>query len=112
MKRRAAATQSRTFGDSTRPTAAQPPDLENGPTCSQANQSDQHSRCTFEEALLTTEVKRVINESAGQPDPFFLFWSMHLVHMPLQIPDRFLQKFAFNYTRHLPPEHARDGRLP
>jgi len=62
---------------------------------SQANQSDQHSRCTFEEALLTTEVKRVINESAGQPDPFFLFWSMHLVHMPLQIPDRFLQKFAF-----------------
>ena len=81
-------------------------DLENGPSCSQANQSDQHGRCAFEEALLTTEVKRVITESAGQPAPFFLFWSMHLVHMPLQIPDSYLQKFAFIDDQYRRSMHA------
>jgi arylsulfatase I/J len=68
-------------------------ELLNGPDCGQGNQTPPGQRCIFEEELLTDEVKRVI-ETHNPATPLFLFWSMHLVHMPLEVPQPFLDKFA------------------
>lgn len=68
-------------------------DLANGPHCSQSNQHPAGERCVYEEALFTERVKEVIHDH-DTDDPLFLFWSMHLVHMPLQVPEAYLAKFA------------------
>ena len=44
--------------------------------------------------VLTGEVIRVIN-THNVSEPLFLFWSMHLVHMPLQVPKAYTDKFSF-----------------
>eukprot|EP00947_MAST-08B_sp_MAST-8B-sp1_P005442 g5442.t1 len=76
-------------------------DLVNAPACSQDNQTPNNGteRCVFEEDVLLAEVKDIVRshdiESPGsEAAPLFLFWSMHLVHMPLQVPQATLDRFA------------------
>merc|ERR1712066_157173 len=56
-------------------------DLQNGESCSQTNQNPENETCIFEERVLTDAVKAVINEH-DVSEPLFLFWALHLVHMP------------------------------
>jgi arylsulfatase B len=81
----------------------------NAPTCSQANQTaaPPAAPCVFEEKLLAdTVVGLVENHDAANASspPLFLYWAMHLVHMPLQIPDAYLDRFP---AREYPTEHHR-----
>ena len=66
-------------------------ELANGHSCSQENQSPANEICVYEEQLLTNAVKDVIR-AHDDSKPLFLFWSMHLVHMPLQVPISYEQK--------------------
>ncbi|GMI18272.1 hypothetical protein TrLO_g2768 [Triparma laevis f. longispina] len=70
--------------------------LENGAHCSQDNQSPDGERCVYEEELLMGSVKQQIKDYAAgdQEKSLFMFWSTHLVHMPLQVPDSYLDKFS------------------
>ena len=54
-------------------------------------------RCVFEEALLSAEAQRLIAGHArvAAYKSFFLFYAMHLVHMPLQIPTAYERNFSF-----------------
>ena len=38
--------------------------------------------------------------------PLFLVWAMHLVHMPLQVPQAYLDRFAFVDDKHRRSMHA------
>ena len=72
--------------------------LRNSAACSQTNQSHAPpaTRCVFEEEMLADHVVDILdqhNTTVGAP-PLFLYWAMHLVHMPLQIPDAYLKKYA------------------
>merc|ERR1719221_2341969 len=69
-------------------------DLANGPHCNQKNQHPSKETCVYEEQVLTDRVKEIVN-THNISEPLFLFWSMHLVHMPLQVPNSYLEKFAF-----------------
>ena len=60
--------------------------LANGADCSQKNQAPAGQRCVYEEALLTDRLIEIIDRHNVAEAPLFLFWSMHLVHMPLQAP--------------------------
>merc|ERR1711953_1566814 len=68
--------------------------LANGPSCSQDNQHPAGQNCVYEEKLLTDAVKKVIMEH-NVSEPLFLLWSMHLVHMPLEVPQEYEDKFSF-----------------
>lgn len=58
--------------------------LQNGPSCSQDSQHPDSETCVFEEDILMQEVLQVLR--AHDPaQPLFMFYSMHLVHMPLQV---------------------------
>lgn len=57
-------------------------------------------KCVYEEDILVDEVVKVLQEfqrglEAGDESPLFLFYSMHLVHMPLQVKEEILRKFDF-----------------
>eukprot|EP00041_Stephanoeca_diplocostata_P016857 m.334494 g.334494 ORF g.334494 m.334494 type:complete len:565 (+) comp20507_c1_seq2:254-1948(+) len=71
-----------------------PAEYRNGPSCSQNNQTPQGERCIYEEALFTTRVLDLVNFH-NVSEPLFLFWAMHLVHMPLQVPMEYIEKFSF-----------------
>ena len=45
-------------------------------------------------------------DSAADTRPLFLVWAMHLVHMPLQVPEAFLDRFAFVDDEHRRSMHA------
>ena len=70
--------------------------LQNGDKCSQDDQSPSGQKCVYEEELLVSSVVDQIHSYAAGPQEksLFLFWSTHLVHMPLQVPDAFLDKFS------------------
>lgn len=78
-------------------------ELANAPNCTDKTQHPgaDGERCVFEDTLLTQEVLRVLHTHAEQSSvkqgqsPLFLFWAPHLVHMPLQVPTRVLDKFDF-----------------
>ncbi|CAJ1417747.1 unnamed protein product, partial [Effrenium voratum] len=74
-------------------------DLQNGPACSQKNQAPNGQRCVFEESELLAAAKAVVR-AHDVAEPLFLFWSMHLVHMPLQVPKAYEDRFAFIKDRH------------
>jgi arylsulfatase B len=57
---------------------------QNGPSCSQDNQFPEGEVCVYEEDLFFREVRDIIS-SHDTEMPLFLFYSMHLVHMPLQV---------------------------
>ena len=67
----------------------------NGPTCCQTNQTPTGEKCVYEELLLTNSVIDVVknHDLTNVSRPLFLFWSMHLVHMPLQVPTEYLTKY-------------------
>jgi len=75
--------------------------LANGADCSQKNQAPAGQRCVYEEELLTDRVIEVVG-AHDTSSPMFLFWSMHLVHMPLQVPQAYLDRFSDikNTVRH------------
>ena len=68
---------------------------QNGPACSQSNQAPAGEKCVYEESLLTDSVIEVVknHDLTNVARPLFLFWSMHLVHMPLQVPEEYLAKY-------------------
>ena len=70
--------------------------LSNGKSCSQNNQTPPNNEtCIYEEQLLTEHVIERIQQHdlTNTARPLFLFWSMHLVHMPLQVPTKYLDRF-------------------
>lgn len=63
----------------------------NSVLCSQANQAP---GCVYEDALFATRVLETIN--ATDPSvPFFFVWTPHAVHEPYEVPNSYLEKFAF-----------------
>ena len=84
--------------------------LANGPHCSQKSQAPAGERCVFEELLLRDEVVRLI-EAHDAASPLFLLYSMHLVHMPLQAPQRYVDHFGLIDDEHRRLNHAM-GRAP
>ena len=79
--------------------------MQNGKSCSQSNQNPSGETCIFEEELFANEVLNIIM-SHDQRKPLFLFYSMHLVHMPLQIPSKYEEKFSFIPDRYRRLNHA------
>ena len=54
-------------------------------------------QCVYEESILVEEVKAILRNHATsieEETPLFLFYSMHLVHMPLEPLDAARKKFA------------------
>lgn len=80
-------------------------DLQNGPHCSQTNQEPKEEKCIYEEKVLTDRVKSIIQQHNAS-EPLFLFWSLHLVHMPLQVPHAYEQKFSFIRDKYRRLNHA------
>lgn len=68
-------------------------EMENGASCSQRNQEPDGETCVFEEETLSNEVLRIVDEH-DTSTPLFLFYSMHLAHMPLQVPNAYLANFS------------------
>ena len=67
--------------------------LRNGPSCAQGNQTHTAaSPCVYEEQLLADHAVRAVEEH-DDTAPLFLYWALHLVHMPLQVPDAYLARF-------------------
>ena len=63
----------------------------NKPSCSQANQAP---GCVYEDDKLLAYVLGVV--AAHDPaTPLFLILSTHSIHEPYEVPDKYLQKFAF-----------------
>lgn len=57
--------------------------------CSQ----DQQEGCTFEEQLFKTRVMNAIR-FRNKDKPFFIFWAPHLVHVPMEIPQHYEDRWA------------------
>lgn len=88
--------------------------LANGATCSQAKQTPAAGEaCVFEDTLFVRHVVNVLRDHAALSSevPLFLFWSMHLVHMPLEVPQAWLDKFAFIDDEHRRLGHAMGALL-
>ena len=67
--------------------------LANGGSCSQAEQSPAGERCVFEEDEMLAEALDVV-ATHDVSSPLFLFYSSHLVHMPLQAPQIYVDRFG------------------
>ena len=48
----------------------------------------------YEEALFAERVLQIVNNH-DTSTPLFLYYAPHLIHDPLQVPDRYLEKFSF-----------------
>lgn len=82
-------------------------DLVNGPSCSQENQHPIDETCVYEDDIFLEEIKNIITSHDVASDvPLFLFYSMHLVHMPLQAKQNKLDQFAFINDMHRREMHA------
>jgi len=67
--------------------------LVNGPSCTQDNQEPEGETCRYEDDIFADEVGGII--AAHHPSsPLFLVYSMHLVHMPLQVQQAKLDEFG------------------
>jgi len=62
----------------------------NTPSCSQARQDG----CVYEDRLFANRVLAAIEERDAKK-PLFIFWSPHIVHTPLQVPQAELDRFSF-----------------
>ena len=59
--------------------------------CSQANQP---ASCRYEDEIFLQKVLDII--AAHNPsDPLVLFWAPHIAHAPLEVPQAYLDKFAW-----------------
>lgn len=63
---------------------------------------DEEDKCVYEEDILVDEIEKLIRQYhedslvlGSDAPPLFLFYSMHLVHMPLQVKNAILEKFNF-----------------
>lgn len=56
--------------------------------CSQTSQQG----CEYEDAKFTAAVMSIL-EAHDPAQPFFLFWAPHSVHVPLQVPQAYLDRF-------------------
>eukprot|EP00606_Chrysophyceae_sp_TOSAG23-5_P000042 GSChrysophyteH2.ASY1.ANO1.1310.1 assembled CDS len=66
---------------------------DNGPATNKIN----YIQCVYEESIFVEEVKAILRNHATsieEETPLFLFYSMHLVHMPLEPLDAARKKFA------------------
>ena len=70
----------------------------NGAGCTQGHQTatDPSQPCTYEDALFEQRITNVINNhtNTAEEKPLFLFWSTHIVHGPLQVPQAELNNFT------------------
>lgn len=64
----------------------------------------------YEEKLLTDHVISTI-ESHDLSQPLFLFWASHLIHMPLQVPQSYEDKFSFIDNKYRRLNHAMGNYL-
>lgn len=64
--------------------------LTNPSSCSWAHQDG----CVYEDDLFTDRVLDEVN-SHDAAQPLFYYWAMHATHTPLQVPDAWLDEFAF-----------------
>ena len=81
------------------------PEYQNGPSCSQDNQFPEAEICVYEEDILYNEILNIIDDH-DKDVPLFLFYSMHLVHMPLQAKQTALDEFDFIDNRFRQEMHA------
>jgi len=51
------------------------------------------TECLYEDGLFQAEVLRTISEH-DVSQPLFLFWALHIVHAPLQVPKKFLDMYS------------------
>ena len=65
--------------------------MNNSGSCHQSNQTKQ---CVYEDDLFSNTVLHHISQHDPE-QPFFLMWSPHLVHTPLEVPQTALDRFAF-----------------
>jgi arylsulfatase B len=62
--------------------------------CSQSNQAP---GCVYEDDLFTNRVLNII--AAHDPaQPLFLYWAPHIAHVPLEVPQAYVDKFSFINT--------------
>lgn len=61
----------------------------NPPSCAQENQT----KCIYEEYLFRDRVISAIEQRTAAK-PLFIFWSLHLVHDPYELPDEHLAKWS------------------
>jgi hypothetical protein len=52
------------------------------------------SSCVYEDGLFQSEVTSWIQDHDTAGPPMFLFWALHIVHAPLQVPKVFLDAYA------------------
>ena len=64
--------------------------LNNSQACSQSAQAG----CKYEDDIFMDEVLRVV-AAHDVSKPFFFFWASHIAHAPLQVPQAYLDKFAW-----------------
>jgi len=83
---------------------------ENGPALGKNNSQDcsqdnQHEGCVFEDQLFADAVVSAIKDRDPMK-PFFIFWAPHIVHTPLEVPQAYLDRFAFIDEKHRQFYHA------
>jgi len=64
--------------------------LNNSQECSQDNQAE---GCVYEDAVFNERVMNVLR-THNLSTPLFLFWAPHIVHMPLSVPNEWLDRFS------------------
>ena len=67
-----------------------------------SSEEEEEEKCVYEEDILMDEMERLIRlhqkesmDLGSDAPPLFLFYSMHLVHMPLQVKEEILKQFDF-----------------
>merc|ERR1712070_1370464 len=73
----------------------------NSGSCSQDNQEG----CVYEDQIFADKVVSAI-KGREKNKPFFIFWAPHIVHTPLQVPQKHLDHFAFIKEEHRQFYHA------
>ena len=66
----------------------------NGMNNSKCSQQQQEG-CVYEDTLFADRVVSSIDNWQPEDPPMFIFWAPHIVHTPLEVPQPFLDKFAF-----------------
>ena len=75
--------------------------MQNGKSCSQITKPA--GKRAFWRRIVAMKFAYYVHD---QRNPLFLFYSMHLVHMPLQIPSEYEEKFSFIPDRYRRLNHA------
>eukprot|EP01060_Flectonema_neradi_P036510 TRINITY_DN702_c1_g1_i1.p1 TRINITY_DN702_c1_g1~~TRINITY_DN702_c1_g1_i1.p1 ORF type:complete len:531 (+),score=111.30 TRINITY_DN702_c1_g1_i1:45-1637(+) len=61
-------------------------------SCSQSNQAP---GCNYEDSLFASRLTSIVEEWKPSDPPLFIFWAPHIVHVPLQVPQPYVDKFSF-----------------